>query len=569
MKKKYTLGIWIFILLFFISIPLFYNCLFCIGDGHDLPFHLMRIEGLAEGLRTGQFPVKIQPVWYRGYGYGCSVFYGDLFLYIPAVLRIFGLSVQQAYKIYIFLIHMGTVGISVYSFRGIFKDVRIAVFGTTLFALSFYRLMNIYVRHAVGEYTAMMFLPLIAYAMVLILDRDSEDSDLKKGSFLLTLGMTGILQSHLLSAEMVCIILGVLCLVFVRRIFRKKVFCSLVAAVGFTVLLNLGFLVPLLDYMLTGKFNVNAINGGWRIEQNIQKLGVPFENLGRIFYSVGGDRDIGAGFSLILVLLVFLYLVLKSKKEARAGRFWKYAGIFCGISLLSLWMSTCFFPWEMLRKSNAVIRYAVINLQFPWRFLTIASVSLVLLWCSVSKLNVPEIKYIRAAVILLTFLTAGSFMAEVVKEGIPFQPDFSKEEETMVKSGEEYLPVNTVSEELKEENLYMDDRLEVGDWKKEGVNIQFSCCNRGTDESVMELPLLYYKGYNAEGTSKESIQEKLDLRMGNNQVVSVVIPGKFQGDVRVAFKEPWYWRTAEMIAAISTVLVIFWYYRAVKTGKRQ
>lgn len=31
--------------------------------GHDLPFHLLRIEGIAEGLRTGTaFPVKIHPV---------------------------------------------------------------------------------------------------------------------------------------------------------------------------------------------------------------------------------------------------------------------------------------------------------------------------------------------------------------------------------------------------------------------------------------------------------------------------------------------------------------------------
>ena len=79
-------------LMLLIAIPLLPPSLYRIGGGHDISFHLMRIEGLAEGLKMGQFPVKIQPAWYEGFGYGCSVFYGDLFLYIPACLRLLGVS---------------------------------------------------------------------------------------------------------------------------------------------------------------------------------------------------------------------------------------------------------------------------------------------------------------------------------------------------------------------------------------------------------------------------------------------------------------------------------------------
>ena len=48
--------------------------------GQDLGFHLMRIEGIAEGLENGVFPVKMQGLWMEGYGYPVSVYYGDFLL---------------------------------------------------------------------------------------------------------------------------------------------------------------------------------------------------------------------------------------------------------------------------------------------------------------------------------------------------------------------------------------------------------------------------------------------------------------------------------------------------------
>ena len=86
------------------------------ADAHDLAFHLMRIEGLKEELLNGSFPVRMQTYWLNGYGYPVSIFYGDLLLYIPAVLRIFGVSVLASYNIYVLLINAGTVFISYFCF---------------------------------------------------------------------------------------------------------------------------------------------------------------------------------------------------------------------------------------------------------------------------------------------------------------------------------------------------------------------------------------------------------------------------------------------------------------------
>ena len=86
------------VILLIASIPLLNNYLI---RGHDIYFHLMRIEGLAQGMKTGDFPVRIQPAWYGGYGYAVSVFYSDLFLYPVALLRLAGVSLQDSYKVYV------------------------------------------------------------------------------------------------------------------------------------------------------------------------------------------------------------------------------------------------------------------------------------------------------------------------------------------------------------------------------------------------------------------------------------------------------------------------------------
>ena len=60
--------------------------------GHDLPFHLARIESLSEGIRFGELPVRIYPHYFKGYGYANGLMYPDLFLYPAAFLCLTGIG---------------------------------------------------------------------------------------------------------------------------------------------------------------------------------------------------------------------------------------------------------------------------------------------------------------------------------------------------------------------------------------------------------------------------------------------------------------------------------------------
>ena len=107
--------------------------------GVDLWFHLLRIEGVAQGLRAGQFPVRIQPDWMNGYGYPVSVFYGDGVLGIAELLRWIGFPLQTAYKVYVYVISFGTFMTAWYAFRRLFGEEKIALTGAAIYVLAPYR----------------------------------------------------------------------------------------------------------------------------------------------------------------------------------------------------------------------------------------------------------------------------------------------------------------------------------------------------------------------------------------------------------------------------------------------
>ena len=90
--------------------------------GGDLGYHLMRIEGIKDGLKSGQFPIRIEPEWLFGHGYANSVFYCSTLLYFPAILRLLGFTVMTGYNAYCIAVTIATVGVAYYCFAGIFKD---------------------------------------------------------------------------------------------------------------------------------------------------------------------------------------------------------------------------------------------------------------------------------------------------------------------------------------------------------------------------------------------------------------------------------------------------------------
>lgn len=164
-------------------------------NGHDIPFHLGRIFGIGVALRNGQFPVRLCDDLYSVVGgYANPVMYPELFLYFSGAMCALGASVLLATKVLFILIEFLTAYCGYYGAKQIAGDEAGMVF-TVLYLCCPYRLDNIYIRAAVGEALAMAFLPLAAAGIYQLMQGDP-----KKGFWSALLGITGVLQSHIISS---------------------------------------------------------------------------------------------------------------------------------------------------------------------------------------------------------------------------------------------------------------------------------------------------------------------------------------------------------------------------------
>ena len=575
-----------------VSFPLFTDYLL---TGADMTFHLLRIEGVKDGLLSGQFPVRIQPNWLQGHGYAVGIFYCDLFLYLPAFLRIMGMTVQGAYKCYKLSVNIATCLIAWYSFKKMFRSNKTGIFGSFLYTFYIVRLVYIYAVDGVGQYTAMAFLPLVVYGFYRIFTEDQNAPEEKYSFIPLAMGVSGVLCSHVLSCEILLFFILIFCVICFKKLFRKEIFIQLCKAAAVVILLNLWYLVPFAEYMLSTDL---AVTKGGAAYKQIQTWGMYIPQLFEPF-PAGGQHGalpaengmleemgygIGLGLTIGILLILFLLTVVKKPLEKKKGKeiFFGISGkagkIVFGFGLLSLGMATIYFPWDRLAKYNGIARQLIATLQFPNRMMTFAGVFLATACCFMVqdlKTLTEEIKWksvlLYGAVLVISaghILTAGYFHNTTFTGSSGL---FRLYDETAMGnsyiSGGEYVLLGTDTGKLTYKGPVCTEKIYLNSYEKKGCYVRIDC-DCGHRETVkiktpeyegyvdkgqyIELPLLYYKGYRA----KESGGEILPVVCGENNVVRVLVPSGFQGIIEVDFKGFWYWRAAEVIS-LGTFCLLF------------
>ncbi|MFR9231762.1 MAG: hypothetical protein ACLVLH_01670, partial [Eisenbergiella massiliensis] len=527
------------------SLPLFIEFVI---KGHDLNFHLMRIEGLKDGLLSGAFPVKIQPTWCNNNGYAVGIFYGDLFLYIPAMFRILGVPSNTAYKLYLFLINILTVIISYISFKKLSKDKLIGVLGCALYTLSLYRLNNIFIRSAVGEYTAMAFLPLILLGLYCVYSENIGEKEKQRSICFLVIGFTGVLQSHILSFEMIVLFTGIICIIFIKKTFRRCTLFILLKSVFITILINLWFLVPLLDFMgenLVINDNNRAINNVYWI----QKAGL---NITQLFISTfnKSDMPLGIGWVFVLTLFCVIYKIIiinNIDKEELLCFF---------LSLLSLLLTLKVFPYDFLCDKMGKYSILITNLQFPWRFLTLASLFLTWLTCVLVKSMSNNRYYLKKVVCFFGILLLSQlvyFEGTVIKNSDLVCVYDTLGYSSFPENGFEYMPTDTEVTKLNKTLSYSNNKILIKAFSQKYNEITVDVENTDSENGFIDVPLIYYKGYKAVDTS---LGKEFETGYGKNNVMRVIIPANYLGTINLYFEEQWYWRMAEFISVFTLLIIV-------------
>ena len=525
--------------------------------GHDGTFHLLRIEGLAQGLRLGEFPVRMQTNWMEGYGYPVSIYYGDILLYIPALLRIVGFSVTQSYKTYLFLINLGTTLTAYFCFRKITKDSRAALWGTAAYVFAIYRLTNVYVRLAVGEYTAIMFLPLVLLAVYGIYTDDVTDfKKYMRNGVLLAAAMTGLVQTHLISVATVSLMIAFVCIVKIKKTLRKNTLVVYILSVAMTVALNLFFLVPFMDYWQNVPVDVFH-ESEEIIAETIQSAGAYISQYFMLYQRAFGapGRNIGDRMAitpgLVLMATLFAGIWFCIKKKDKPVKFMTL------MSVLLLWMSSNLFPWNFIINHVPFMGW-ISKIQFPWRFLPIAQLFLSLLLCMLMiKIKEEERVHVERMLLVLLIVTTAQMFSGVIQERSYVEKYDAAGLDSFTLVYGEYVREGT---EIKwfDGEVHTKNVEIIEGYTREGKYAIMECETAGGGgDAWVEFPILNYKNYAAYG--ENGIPFK--IMDGDNNVIRVMLPDHYSGIVAVIYEIPPYYRVADLCSLTALVAIAaIWFF---------
>ncbi len=543
------------------SLPFLTNIL---ADGHDITFHINRIICLADEISQGNPFPTIYTTALNGYGYANPLFYPQTFLYLPAILYCLGFSGTFAYHTYVILISTATCLITYYSAKKMFNSVNAALFASALYTLSTFRFTNVLVRCSLGEYTALTFLPLLLLGVYNIYNSDSKEKIGFSKYLPIIIGFTGIINSHILSFAISVMILAVFCIISYKKTFTKNVILAFIKSAVSTFLVNMGFLVPMLNSM---SMNLNVSD----VENYIQKHGT---YLWQIFNPVvtgnqGGsahisykDMPLTIGFALIMGLILHVVCLVYGKRKTEGIQFsyeepmLKKAGVFFWLCLITVVLSLECIPYDNLDVLPKGIYSLLTVYQFPWRWLTFATLFGV--FCTVATvLSLKNHKFriiIAMAIMVTMILNIGQFYSDQMQTtNFSALPNNSYTYNSYIGMGE-YLPKDTVRSELNYRDLLYDGaKLEIEDYSYQKGETTLKVNNLTQKEAYIDIPLLRYDNYVA---FDKKTGEEISIYTGVNNRVGLTIPAGYSGEICVKYHFRIIWKIAVAVSILSTLMLV-------------
>ncbi len=363
----------IFLIILLISIPSFARMLkFGIFSMHD--FHVFRLFEFDNCVKDKIFPCR----WAKdsGFGYGEPVFsfYPQLSYFLAEPFVLSGLSIVNSTKI-AFIISLFGSGISMFFLaKYLWKDSLSAILSSTLYVNAPYRAVDVWVRGALPESMAFVFYPLC----ILFFERYMEKKN-RKYQVLLGLSLGLLVLTHNLSFLMFGLFFSVW---VIYRLWSKKLI-SLLPNIGIScaiaLLLAAFQLIPIVTEMkyiqiqktLEGYYDYRA-----HFATIKQLLISSHWGYGASLWGPVDDLSLSVGpFQWILAGAVVLIAVRKKSP------LWQQITLTTAVGIISLFLAhnKSTFIWQTFP--------ILARLQFPWRWLSIATFSFALAGGAISNLT--------------------------------------------------------------------------------------------------------------------------------------------------------------------------------------
>lgn len=532
-------------------------------DGHDMPFHVSRITGLGMALRGGQIPAHLCFDFYNSAG-GCisSAMYPELFLYFSGAMCALGASALLATKVLLILINFLTAYCGYYGAKQILGDEGGMIF-TILYLCCPYRLNDIYVRAALGEALAMAFLPLAAAGIYQLMQ-----GDYKKGFWTALLGITGVLQSHIIASFLLVFfgaLYGMVVLLWQgRRFWADR--CrplTLLAAAAATIVVNLWFLVPFLYF---SRFDLSVFHEEgvlWETRVHPWQMFMESYTAGYTQYGVAtrGQMPAAVGAALLTAIVLMLYRWLRAPRGTGTQETKQEKGLMA-LGTAALFMASTLFPWDRLVQLP-IVEKTFSKIQFSWRLIMVAAV----LYCMAAAAEIvllrKEQKQIATGIVFaLAFVSALNAGSQYFFTNDAYMLDKTSERDRDMSGGQYVLwqyKINDMQAMAAQGVHPLTEGAQATNLERELSDLTFDFVNQNkTEDAVFLVPQYDDTLHRASLADGQALAAAAD---GWTGLMQVTVPaGITEGTVRVYYHEPLPFRLATGVSVLAAAaLALLWY----------
>ena len=236
--SNWTYLIIILIVGLIISLPLLTTNII---NTHDGFIHFLRLMGTDDAIKMGQIPPIISSEYCNGMGYAINLFYPALTCYLPLIIKMFTPTYVLALKIF-GMVCIILSGFTMYKFvNEVTKKKIVALFAAILYIIAPYKLANVYIRYAIGEFMAAVFIPLVFLGLYNLFNNDG------KKHYYISIGAVGLILSHTVSTLYVVIFCAIYVLFFIKKLKEKEILKKCAINVVFIILMSAMFIFPMLE----------------------------------------------------------------------------------------------------------------------------------------------------------------------------------------------------------------------------------------------------------------------------------------------------------------------------------
>ena len=556
-RKKFICYFLIIITSIIMCIPLFQNG---IHTGHDGEFHISRVFGTIEQIINGNSPFVISR-FSNNLGFGWNLFYPPVSTCINILFAFLTNNVVIAMKLFIFFTFLAS-GIAMFQLVDtLTKNKLIALISSILYIIAPYRLLNAYTRLAVGEILSFIFIPIILRGVYLIFDGKTEKS------YLYVLGTIGLVLSHNISTLLTFLIGLAYVLINFKKLKDKKILKTLIISTLIIILSVLFFEIPLLEQKSSADYEVFRYG---KMYSKFSVFGHALNPLQLLYRNASGaDSSMYFCIGIPILICVLLFPIIRNKISSENRKNYKFFAI---LGIIATVMSTSLFPWYLMPD-------ILLMIQFPWRLLVIivfcfsiiGGINLGILIELIkekfkNKLNIKLLILPISIIYILCCLYSLSFVKNLDLKVI--DNSYFTEEEIIDTTNQvsryssflEYWPqkaIDSIDYIVSHDNKIhiLSGEANIVNENKENGILTFEI-NNIIENTTLELPFLFYKGYEVKYTSYDNNKPTfLDCSESDNGLVQISLDSSINGTFEVSYHAT---ITHKICIVISSVTFLFY-----------